>query len=108
MIYKCIECKYYMKCPVNAGIMCDFVKDCKVTYLEDHKRDHILVYNCEKFKRRDVERGPELPLPEDVQVIRECAVCGREFVVTKENKTVCADPQCKIISKTKRKSRKRS
>ena len=104
MIYKCLECEYYLKCPVNAGIMCDFVKDCKVTYLEDHKRNHILVYDCEKFKHRDVERGPELPLPDEYKVIRKCVICGREFEVTSDNKTVCSDPLCKLKS---RKSRKR-
>lgn len=103
MIYKCIECEFYMKCPVNAGIMCEFVKDCKVTYLEDHKRNHILVYECDKFKHRDVERGPELPLPDDVKVTRECVICKRQFVVTITNKTVCSDPQCKLISRKRRK-----
>ena len=97
-----------MKCAVNTGIMCDFVKDAKVTYLEDHDRNHILVYQCEKFKRRDVERGPELPLPVDVQVTRECAVCGRLFIVTNENRTVCSNPKCKEQSRNFRKSRKRS
>ena len=108
MIYKCLECEFYMKCPVNAGKMCDFVKDAKVTYLEDHDRNHILVYQCEKFKQRDVERGPELPLPVDVQVTRECAVCGRLFIVTNENRTVSSDTKCKEMSRKYRKSRKRS
>ena len=103
MIYKCMDCIYYMKCPVNAGIMCDFVKDYQITYLEDHNRQHILVFDCEKFKQRDIERGPELPLPDDDEAV--CRICGKTFTRTYKDRTICSNPRCKEQSL---KTRKRS
>lgn len=94
MIYKCMDCMYYMKCPVNAGIMCDFVKDANVTYLEDHKRNHILVLSCERFKQRDIERGPMLQVPLEPEE-RVCRVCGKTFIKTSRDRTICSDPRCK-------------
>lgn len=106
MIYKCMDCVYYMRCQVNAGILTDFVKDYQITYLEDHKRNHILVLDCEKFKQRDIERGPELPLPNDL-VEHVCRICCKTFVKTNEDRTICSNPRCKEQSRNFRKSRKR-
>lgn len=103
MIYKCMDCIYYMKCPVNAGIITDFVKDYRVTYLEDHKRQHVLVFDCEKFRQRDIERGPELPLPDED--VATCRICGKTFNRTYKDRTICSNPRCKEQSL---KTRKRS
>lgn len=103
--YLCMNCVYYMKCEVNAGIMRDFVKDASITYLEERDKNHILVFECEKFKQRDIEYGPELPLPDDDEAV--CRVCGKTFVRTYEDRTICSDPRCKTQSRLFRKSRKR-
>lgn len=103
MIYKCMNCIYYLKCEVNAGIMRDFVKNARVTYLEERDKNHILVFECEKFKQRDIERGPELPLPDEDEVT--CRICGETFTKTYRDRTICSNPHCKEISL---KTRKRS
>lgn len=104
MIYKCMDCIYYMKCQVNMGILADFVKDYEITYLEDHKRDHILVRHCEKFKQRDIERGPMLQLPLDEEE-RVCRVCGNTFIKTTHDRNICSNPRCKEQSLRFRKRR---
>lgn len=104
MIYKCMDCIHYLKCPVNAGILCDFVTDYHITYLEDHKRNHILVLHCEKFKQRDIERGPMLQLPLDEEE-RVCRICGKTFIKTNHDRTICSDPRCKEQSLNVREKR---
>ena len=99
--YLCMDCKYHMKCPVNAGIMCDFVTTSTITYIERLHRYHILVNKCEKFEQREMTKGEILPLPleyYEMQITRPCNICGTEFVVTKHDKTICSNPKCKKIS----------
>lgn len=101
--YLCVNCVYYMRCLVNLGFMCDFVKDANITYLPERNRNHILVFECEKFKQRDIERGPELPLPDEDEAT--CRICGVTFTKTYRDRTICSNPRCKEQSL---KTRKRS
>lgn len=101
--YLCMDCENYMKCPVNAGILCDFVKDYELTYIERKRKNHILVFDCDRFEDNERDHYPELPLP--IIKKRECRVCGKEFEISKHNKTVCGDPKCKEISIKFRKRR---
>lgn len=103
--YICVDCVHYMKCPVNAGLKMNYVTDCKITYLEERKKNHILVFECNNFKQRDVEKGSILHLPREQT--RSCRVCGREFVISRNNRYICSNPKCKEISNKFRKSRQR-
>lgn len=103
--YLCMDCVHYMKCAVNSGIMCDFVKQAKVTYLEERHKNHLLVSECDRFVKRESITGEILPLIEETT--RFCSMCGNEFVVTKNDRYVCSNPQCKEHSRKFRKSRQR-
>lgn len=104
--YLCMDCIHYMKCAVNAGVMCDFVKKAKVTYIERLRKNHILVSECDRFVKRESITGEILPLTDDTT--RECRICGQVFFVTKEDKHICSNPQCKEQSRKFRKSRQPS
>ena len=101
--YLCMDCEHYMKCPVNAGVLCDFVKDYEITYIERKHKDHILVFDCDKFEDNEHDHCPELPLP--VIKTRNCRICGKPFELSKHNKIVCGDPACKLIRDKVRKKR---
>ena len=103
--YLCMNCIHYMNCKVNAGIMCDFVKESTVTYIERKHKNHILVSECDRFVERDTITGEILPLPPEPK--RVCNICGKEFDPTKYNRLVCSDPKCKYQSRQFRKSRQR-
>jgi hypothetical protein len=103
--YLCMNCENYMKCPVNAGVMCDFVKKAKITYIERLHKNHILVKECNKFRLRESITGEILPLIETST--RFCSMCGKEFIVTKSDRYVCSNPKCKEQSRKFRKSRQR-
>lgn len=103
--YLCMDCVHYMKCAVNSGIMCDFVKKAKVTYLEERHKNHLLVSECDRFVKRETITGEILPLPPDAK--RICSICGNEFNPTKYNRLVCSNPKCKEQSRKFRKSRPR-
>ena len=103
--YLCMDCEHYMKCPVNAGILCEFVKDYELTYIERKRKNHILVFDCDKYVDNERNHYPELPLPRIKA--RNCRVCGKPFDITKHNKSVCGDPKCKYVSATYRPSRPR-
>lgn len=52
-----MDCVNYLKCPVNSGILCDFVKEYEENWLEGHKRKHIYVTQCEKYRSRIRNEG---------------------------------------------------
>lgn len=63
--YLCMDCLHYRECNVNNGIMCDFVKESKVTYIERTHTKHILVSKCDRF----VERDSILDIPKELMEV---------------------------------------
>lgn len=101
--YLCMDCVNYMKCPVNSGELCDFVKKADITPIERLRKNHIRVMECDKFIKRETITGEILPLPNGM--IRQCIICGSDFEANFYDRFVCSNPECKTQSHILKKDR---